>query len=369
MHDALSRRITKLINASDAVTTAALKTELLDLAKHCQIMPQNNFLLSTVCGPMERAASAVFGSLALLLVMTEPRRRQVYFAVLAGLEANGTLWGAGFDTAMRIDLLTKLVVARNADLIEHAYGACPPGLFSLLSRLGECGREPEIYVTLISILNSNPDLGQHMVAVCPKNSIEDELIMLWRALPATPMGIRVAARFGDTSAYQSFMRPYRVLAKSEEIIEVHMRRIVDGEAPGNLLEDLYLDRPFPPPVVIAPGVTHIVDGHALVKASQEFSNCLAASVSDALNNNRQFYIWRQPDAPDVVFAIDREAPFGWYLSEARFAENQLISQQMRRDLAELLKSHGIRTAGTIEAMLQPYRRDVGFLIDQIVELD
>ena len=94
MHTDLSRRITQLICAADSLSPVALKSELLDLARHCQIVPGNRFLVGAVCGSLEGAATAVFGPLALLLVMTEPRRRQVYFAVLARLEADGAFEGS-----------------------------------------------------------------------------------------------------------------------------------------------------------------------------------------------------------------------------------------------------------------------------------
>jgi len=43
MHTDLSRRITQLICAADSLSPAALKSELLDLARHCQVVPGNRW--------------------------------------------------------------------------------------------------------------------------------------------------------------------------------------------------------------------------------------------------------------------------------------------------------------------------------------
>lgn len=357
MHDVLSRRITKLVATADTVSPLALKSELLDLAKHCQVVPGSGFLLGTVCGRMEGAVSAVFGSLAMLLVMTEPSRRQVYFAVLAALEADGAFEAPGLDDAARANLLTRLILSRNEDLVTYAYGSCPTGFLRLIARFGERGRKPEMYVRLFKILNGHPELAQPLLAACKGNTLTDDLVLLMNEVPATPLGVRVAARFEVVGEYRLFMAPYRALTMSRQLSEAHMRRIADGEAPANLLEGIYLDRPFPAPALSAPHVTHIADGHALVRAAREFSNCLANYVAEALNNERQFYIWRRPDAPEVVFAIDSEEPFGWYLSEAKLADNERVPRALREVLNEMLEGCGIRTGESVEAMMRPYRND------------
>lgn len=366
MHHALYRRITKLVATADTVSPFALKSELLDLAKHCQIVPGSAFLLSTVCERMEGAVSSVFGSLAMLLVMTEPSRRQVYFAVLAALDADGAFEAPGLDDAARANLLTRLILSRNEDLVTYAYGTCPTGFLRLIARFGECGRKPEMYVQLFKLLNMHPDLAQPMLAACQGEALTDDLILLMREMPATPLGVRVAARFEAVGEYRRFMRPYQAITMSKQLSEAHMHRIADGEAPGNLLETIYLDHPFPVPALCAMHVTHVADGHALVSTAQEFSNCLANYVAEALNNQRQFYIWRQPDAPEVVFAINSEKPFGWYLSEAKLADNERLPRLLREELHELLESCGIRTDGSVERMVGPYRNNLNmFMLDDL----
>ena len=166
------------------------------------------------------------------------------------------------------------------------------------------------------------------------------------------------------------MRPYQAITGVAQLSEAHLRRIADGEAPGNLLEGIYLDLPFPAPILTGSQLTHIADGHELVKTSREFSNCLAGYVTEALNNERQFYIWHQPETPKVVFAIDSEVPFGWYLSETRLAENERVPRRLRDELKLLLKAEGVRTEGSVDKLIGPYRSDHNpFMMEDFLELD
>lgn len=354
MKTTLSHRIAKLVTQADKLRPAELKTEMLDLAKLCQVVPGNGFLVRTVCGQMEETVSATFGALGMLLVMTEPGRRQVYFAVLARLETDSAFAEPGLTEADRAELLTQMVTAGNEALIRYAYGACPLGFVRLIGRFGECARKPEMYETLFEILTANPKLAKPLMAACQDRRLSDDLILLMRELPATPLGVRVAARIGAVGEYRKLMRAYRVVAEAEQLTEAHMKRIADGEAAGNLLKELYLERAFPVPVLAIPGVTHIPDGHTLVRTAREFGNCLSEYVAEALNNERQFYIWRKPGAPEVVFAIDSEAPFGWRLSESRLAENQRVPWELKEELDALLEGQGVRTQRSVARMMGQY---------------
>lgn len=370
MHTVLSRRITQLICAADSISPAALKSELLDLARHCQVVPGNLFLVRAVCGSLEGAVSNIFGPLALLLVMTEPRRRQVYFAVMARLQADGAFEAPGLDDTARADLLSRLVLARNEDLIAQAYGSCPAGFLRLIGRFGDRARKPEIYTGLFGLLDAHPCLAQPLLAASNTVPLTDDLIELAQALPPTPLGVRAAARFEAMGEYRRLMGPYQVITGSARLSDAHLMRIAEGEAPGNLLEGIYLDFPFPAPVLTGPELTHIPDGQTLVRTARKFSNCLADYVAEALNNDRQFYVWHRPDAPAVVFAIDSEAPFGWHLSEAKLADNERVPRPLREELKALLAKQGVRTEGSVEKMMRPYRNDVDpFILDDFLDLD
>ena len=357
MKDTLSHRIAHLVTCADALRPAELKTELLELAKLCQVVPGNEFLVRTVCGPMKEAVSAAFGALGMLMVMTEPGRRQVYFAVLARLAVDDAFAKPGLTEAGRAELLTQMVTAGNEALIRYAYGTCPPGFVRLVARFGECARKPSMYVALFEILTANPELAKPLLAACQDRAVSDDLILLMRELPPTPLGVRVAAQIGAVGEYRELMRAYRFVAEAEQLTEAHMQRIADGEGPGTLLKGLYLERAFPAPVLAIPGVSHIPDGATLVRMGREFGNCLGDYVAEALNNERQFYIWRKPGAPEVVFGIDSEAPFGWYLSESRLAENERVPRELHKELDALLEGHGVRTERSVARMMGKYLRE------------
>lgn len=358
MHTDLSRRITQLIaDAADTTHPAAIKADLLDLAKACQIAPGSAFLLRTIAGQLEEAVAAVFGPLALILVISEPARRQVWFAVLAALCADDRLAHATRDAAARADLLTRLVTARNADLVTWACGACPPAYLRLLSRLGDCALAPQYYTDLFALLRESPDLAKPILAMTQGQPLDEDVLWLLCDLPRTPDGVQAAARFARKDDYLRFMRPYRAMTMLQAIRGDHLRRIAGGESFERLMEGLYLDLPFPPPVIALPGVTHVPDGRSLVRTAREFSNCLHGYVAEALDNKRQFYIWRAPGVPAVAFAIDSEAPFGWYLSEAKLAENGRLPHDLREELHRMLADCSIRTNGSVEKMLRPYRNE------------
>lgn len=354
----LSRRIIQLVSNAEDLTPADLKAEILDLAKRCQVVPKNRFLLEMVCEEMLRPVLAAFGPLAMLLVMTERKRRQVYFAVLARLETDGKFANGRITHAQRAELLTLLVTANDRTLINYAYGCCPSGFVRLIGRLGECGRKPEIYVQLFEILNDNPELDRELMAACQRKNLSDDLITLMRELPRTSLGVRAAAKLGTVSEYEHFIKAYEALTGSRHLADEHIKRMADGEQPSNILTKCYLEHDFPQRVLDHPDFVHIPDGNALLHAARKFSNCLDQYIAEALNNERQFYIWRKPEAPEVVFAIDSEMPFGWRLSESRLIENIRLPRELKLELEALLEAQGIRTGRSVEGIMHGYLANV-----------
>ena len=231
----------------------------------------------------------------------------------------------------------------------------------------------DLQVVLERIVNNARRQGYNIEAAYdgkPLLRARPVAVELARALPPTPLGVCAAARFEAMGEYRQMMRPYQAITGATQLSEAHLRRIADGEAPGNLLEGIYLDLPFPPPVLTGPDLTHIANGHTLVQTAREFLNCLAGYVAEALKGERQFYVWRQTDAPAVVFSISAEAPFGWYLSEAKLAENERLPLRLRRDLQQMLNGSGVRTEGSVERMMNPYNSDPNpFMMNDFLDLD
>ena len=60
----------------------------------------------------------------------------------------------------------------------------------------------------------------------------------------------------------------------------------------------------------------------------------------------------------------------WYLSEAKLAENERLPLKLRRDLHRMLNGCGVRTDGSVEKMMGPYRNDPNpFMMDDFLDLD
>lgn len=355
-HEVLSRHIAQLIQASaDSKAGIAHKAELLELAKHCQVVPQNDFLLTSVARDLTMTVRRIFGPLALILVMTEPQRRQVYFAALARLKLEGRIRELERNKGERLSLIENLFLQSNEELITRIYGACPEGFLRLVTRLGDHARSPEFYNDLFKLLADSPLLAKPILAATQKDGLSEGLLKLLIELPKTPQAIDLASRFGEIGAYRRFMEPYRLLTGEESLREDHATRICAAESPSRLIERLYLERPFAPPVICAPHIRYVRNGLELSQIAKEFNNCMRNFVAEALKGEQQFFIWEKPGAAAVAFSIAADAPFGWHLLEEKLAKNEDVPADLQEELHDVLKRCGIRTNGSIERMMARYQ--------------
>jgi hypothetical protein len=371
MHDILSARLARLTNtAASPQAQKSLKSDLLDLAKLCQVVPQNDFLLDTVAGPLVSAVKSVFGAAALIVVLTETSRRQVYFAVLARLQAMGGLAALATDDAKRQALVERLLLARSEDLIASAYGACPRGFVRLLARLGDPARRAGLYADLFTLVSDAPDLARELLAAARGEGLSDNLVELMMVLPRAARSVRLARLFDDKHDLERFLQVYRFLTGEENLLAEHSQRLCRGERPDRLLDSLYLALPFPDPVICTPGLRHVRNGEDLVTIAKTFRNCLGNFVAEGLRGDHQYYIWSRASAPEVVVCIRHEAPFGWYLAECQLADNERVPPRLKKDLKALLAHCGIRTTGSVENLMRPYRNGPDEIdLDLVFDLD
>ncbi len=353
MQQELTRRVSSLIEAAAKPgARSVLKSRILELAQLAQVVPEQQFLLRTVAKSMTDKVEEAFGPLSLILVLTEPGRRQVYFAVLARL---GKML-SGNDSAsacQRRELLEDLLLESNEDLVAHAYGSCPPGFVRIITRFGETARTPDAYITLFDLLREAPDLGPALLAL-PQPSLTDHLIELLAALPRTSQAIRLAKQFEHIEGYRRFMRVYSLLTGGNTLRADHAQRICGGESPARLIERLYHGQPFPPPAVNTLSFRYLANGAELVAASKAFNNCLRNYVAEAMRGERQYYIWEKRGEPAVIFSLNADAPFGWCLSECKLAGNARVPVHLARELESILEFSGVRTTGTLEQMMRHF---------------
>ena len=120
-----------------------VKAHVLNSMRYAKVDMMNLDLLGEIARDMKEAVDAIFGPLALIVVLTESARRQVWFAVLAKLEVEQKIAPIRDDQAARAQALTQLLTARNTDLVTWAYGSCPTDFLSLVARAGERARKPQ----------------------------------------------------------------------------------------------------------------------------------------------------------------------------------------------------------------------------------
>lgn len=370
MHDILSDRLARLATAASDDAKESLKSELMDLAKLCQVVPQNDYLLDAVAGRMADVVKLVFGAAALIVALTEASRRQVYFAVLAQLQVTGQLELLETDEAKRRALVESLILSGSVDLLAAHYGTCPKGYLRLLSRLGDRARNPDIYVALHELLCDVPTLAQELLAVTNGTILTDEMVNVLVKMPRGTDAVRIAKHFDFLGEYERFIDLYRILTGFDELSDAHGIRLSSGEKPSHLLEAIYLDLPFPPPAIAAPGLRHIGSGTELVRVAKKFKNCLAIFVTEALKGLHQYYVWSRKGAPSIVLCIQNDAPFGWHLSEMKLANNRSVRGDLKAEVHSLLEHCGVRTGASVEDMMRRHRRTEEQIdFDDLFDLD
>lgn len=354
MHHDLPQLVSNLLAAAeDPSTRTAFKSDMLDLAKLAQTVPEHRLLTRMIAKSMSRTVEAAFGPLALIFLLTEPGRRQIYLAVLARHAEVGIPTDAEARDTWRQTLMVRLLLDRDEDLITQAYGHCPAGFVRVLRRLGQLARGAHIYTGLFKLLTEAPRLGYTLQNVAP-TSLSDELIELLIALPRGPHAMSLAKCFEAPAEYRRFMSTYSVLTGENTLREEHIARLCTGEAPSNVLQSIYFEMSFGAPAISLPSIRYISTGAELVQVSADFKNCLRNYVAEAIRGERQYYVWEKRGQPSVVFCICADKPFGWHLSECKLAGNDRVPEPIVCELKSLLEFASIRTGGSVEEMMSHF---------------
>lgn len=350
-----------LVAATSARDAAEQKTAFMNLARVCQTSPQNDFLVQTVAGPLTQAVRAAFGDLALIVPLTERRRRQVYFAVLARLEETVGIERLTKSADERLSFMQGLISDRSQDLIARWYGACPSGFLGLLGRLGETAALPRSYAILAELAEAGPEMARALLGQPQHHPISDEFLDTLDRLPRDPLAPAAARAFESSVMFRRFMDAYEVLTGSRHMRLDHLARLGRGERPEHLLEGLYLDVPFPPSVITGPEIRYASSGKELVILAGEFRNCLRGEVDTALRGECQFYCWEPPFHEPVVFSIFNDAPFGWCLQYCFYRGNSRVPPDVRQQLQDRLSEFGIRDGRPMGRLMRPFRTEVNDL--------
>jgi len=368
-------RIINLVEAFDRATSPAERRQhMLDVARVGQVVTKQPYLIHKVAGPMAQTVSRVFGDLSTVFVLTCPKRRQVYFAVLAKLEHDGRL--NDLDQEQRSELLVRLLSNKNDALIEYAYSSNPTGFVSIVTALGPTASPPSLYLALHSLVDDAPGLVAALRSKLQHATLSADMLAVLRQLPPKAESIELAAQFPDLKNFTEFLDTYRVLTGLPEISLEHQEKLLATGKPKEVLRDLYFSVPFPEPIIHGSlAVRHIRNGHELNEAAVRYDNCLACYVPEALNNDRQFYVFSRPDAKDVIFEIKNDHPFGWHLGQFKFAKNKRVPQHIADDLRSIVKQHGIVNLKSVEERINnltdeefPGLDEIEEVLDELMEI-
>ena len=334
---------------------STLKQSIFDLAKLCQTVPQNDFLVRSVAGPLFDAVNRIFADLSIIVPLTERRRRQVLFAIVARLDRDEAFAQAQTDKVRRLEFLTSLVCDPSAMLISRWYGECPKFFMQLLAKIGDRALSRAAYDLLFELSKSNKAIAQTIITSAASGSLNETMLEVLVQLPTNTLAPKVAMRFETKDQFRWFLDAYSQAVGTRSIKVKHMKRLADGEGLYHFLEDLLLGVPFPNPVLIHEAFEHVQNGHELTKISKAFSNCSRTLFDYALKGEYQFYVWRSAGEEPVLFSIVSDGALGWMLSQCSYAGNTQLEPDRKGELVKILESNGIRCGLSYGYLLQKFR--------------
>lgn len=331
--------------------TGAFQQDLLGLLAIGQIDWSASFLVQAVAsGPMLELVTRHMGPYACLVPLTNRKRRQVWFAALAGMPAPRA-------DMPRDALLSRLLLKSNRELLESVYGSVPPGFEQALDRLGEQARDPNLYLDLFGILQES----NRASLIKEFQHLRDADVGLIPLLPQMRGASKIAAAFSSADALLRFLSVYTYITGSPPSDQV-WKEISSGSKPYSVLERAYRARPFSHTAVIDhPDFEFINSLQALEAAGLRFQNCLGSKAAYAIQNSHQYYVWRGWLTPAVV-CVQNDA-IGWSFAEAKLAKNESLPAKMKIALHQKLNLFGIRTWGKRDVLEHAYD-DLDILEDE-----
>lgn len=344
--------VSELLDPASPLPQEEVRGRVLDLVRAGPVDLENwdGLRLFTSCDG-DRFRS-LFGPLAALIPLTEPSRRHVIFAAVAGLSRSGRLDPGQLTPERRASLVTALLSDGAEELISWAYGSCPEGYLSCLGSLRERAESDRFYAELHQILTETDGLWRVMPDLLRKASDPMNLIGVIREVPPGPAWWAAATRFEHNYAYLYKMELYEAVTGRSELTEEHARLIADGQAMETLLVGIYQKTPFPPPVLAHPELRHVADGEGMFRVRDELDDRLGASVvADAMTGSVQYYVWRPETGPHAVFAVQGEGPFGWSLEERSIRWGGDAPEGHSERLRDLLAELGVVRTRPVGCML------------------
>jgi hypothetical protein len=329
--------------------------DMVALGRKCQIVPENDFILQRIAGEMTDTIRAAYQGADIAFAFLERGRRHVIASALAKLGAPKTPGEAERFLAAFLSL-------KNDALIRWAYGDCPKGYVALLRKLDEELLPSDLYEKAYNFVCRHPDSIDPVLGAVPTRGLGRDQVELLLRLPS--MGsqlVKVWTKFETTRAYDRFMEAYRAVTGLTEVSPQHLERLVGGEDPSTLVESVYLDVPFPPPVITGlPNITYIANARQLRMVAKQFRNCLTNFTESALHGEKQFYIVTIDPKMKIILGIESDHPFAFRFFDIKGPRNAEPDEAVVKELKALLGTFGIYDRPDTDTLVRRLKRDSRF---------
>lgn len=117
------------------------------------------------------------------------------------------------------------------------------------------------------------------------------------------------------------------------------------------LRKLFVPRSLcPPPWPGDDRLQPVIDVADVKRLGVEFKNCMR-SVADDWALDRNTVVYRYTGVSSGVCAIERDDPFGWYVSDMRGVANKQLSRSVRCDIRDRFAAAGIRSGSGLRQVV------------------
>jgi hypothetical protein len=289
--------------------------------------------LELVAGPFRDAIAKIWIDQDIgEYLLADNSRRHLWHACLSS--GHGTFSSDRGDAAMIYD---RFKTWKGKNLIIQAYGCKPRGLIQVLSRLGAPPRSPEIYRSLVSIMETEGCAAK----------------MLMHAQKPSDAAISTLERLPKTVGWKTLRALYPMIDEVPEDLALFLwtveraktlwpnfskSEILGSPKPiaafRRFLETLdFAEPPWRGTAILQP----IRSGTELAAAAVKFDNCLADRYDNyelysALNDTHCFYEWHGEEK--ALVELVRFNNIGWFARAALGISNATLSQRTRDQIVE-----------------------------------
>lgn len=276
---------------------------------------------------------------------------------------------AGLNRTFRHDpahVHRQLMTRKAKDLIENAYGSCPPGLLAALGKIGPVARPATFYRALVKVLGRD-DLAAKHLRHC--HFLPEKLVL---GLAAVPTRLQSRSLFEAIRSERISCTDLTLFAwaagRVAELGLATLEEIFLSDSPTEALKAVLGRLPFPPPPWSGCGsLTPVASVLELKAAGQDLENCLRRpdnlmeAAFSVLRREAFFYLWS--GVSKGLLRFNDYSPLGWAVTEGRGVHNQPLPAATWQDIRAAVRSWP--DLAPVETTSDGAVLGTGFLHDQL----